>query len=153
MLGNKNIVDNYALGINNIFNDGGWEPYYDEPQSISLPNATSIGDYAFASCSSLTSISIPNMTTIGEGAFEGCGGLTSLTIPNSVTSIGGNAFRGCDALTSVTIPDSVTSIGEDAFDGCYELTIITFQGKTIAQVQEMDNYPWGIDDVSIINVA
>ena len=130
MLGNKNIVDNYALGINNIFNDGGWEPYYDEPQSISLPNATSIGDYAFASCSSLTSISIPNMTTIGEGAFEGCGGLTSLTIPNSVTSI-----------------------GEDAFDGCYELTIITFQGKTIAQVQEMDNYPWGIDDVSIINVA
>ena len=65
-------------------------------------NATSIGAYAFAACSSLTSITIPNsVTSIGSGAFEGCSALTSITIPNSVTSIGGWAFYNCSALADI----------------------------------------------------
>ena len=90
--------------------------------SITIPNSvTSIGGYAFAECSSLTSVTIPNsVTSIGEGAFAGCTGLTSITIPNSVTSIGNYAFALC-GLTSVTIPNSVTSIDEGAFYGCSSL--------------------------------
>lgn len=43
---------------------------------------TSIGDYAFWSCSDLTSVTIPNsVTSIGDYAFSGCMGLTSLSIP------------------------------------------------------------------------
>ena len=64
---------------------------------------SSIGDYAFSSCSGLTSIEIPSsVVNIGECAFEGCSGLTSVTIPNSVTSIGLRAFAVCSGLTSVT---------------------------------------------------
>ena len=87
---------------------------------------TSIGNYAFYSCSGLTSVNIGNsVTSIGEKAFSGCSGLTSVTIPNSVTSIGDGAFWSCSGLTSVTIPNSVTSIGECTFNGCSSLTSVT----------------------------
>ena len=57
------------------------------------------------------------VTSIGDYAFTGCESITSITIPDSVTSIGGDAFYGCEALKSITIPDSVTSIGDYAFSG------------------------------------
>ena len=95
--------------------------------SITIPSSvTSIGGGAFCWCTSLTSITIPSsVTSIGGGAFCWCTSLTSITIPSSVTSIGGDAFFGCISLTSVTIPDSVTSIGGDAFYGCISLTSVT----------------------------
>ena len=89
-------------------------------------SVTSIGDWAFGGCYSLTSVTIPDsVTNIKDGAFSGCTSLTSVTIGNSVTSIGVCAFSGCTSLTSVTIPDSVTSIGYHAFSGCTSLTSVT----------------------------
>ena len=95
--------------------------------NTTIPNSvTSIGNYAFYNCSSLTSITIPNsVTSIDKYAFFGCRGLTSVTIGNGVTSIRGGAFYGCTSLTSVTIPNSVTNIGEEAFRNCTSLTSIT----------------------------
>ena len=89
---------------------------------------TSIGEYTFYDCSSLTDITIPNsVTSIGNCAFEGCGSLTSITIPDSVTSIGENAFGKCSSLTSITIPSSVTSIGDGAFSWCDNLQYNLFE--------------------------
>ena len=79
-------------------------------------NVTTIGDYAFYGCKSLTSVSISDsVTSIGYDAFCGCTGLTSITIPDSVTSIEFAAFEGCTNLTSITFSDSTTYIGIGAF--------------------------------------
>ena len=94
-------------------------------KEVIITGGTSIGNYAFEGCSSLTSIEIPNsVTSIGEDAFRNCSSLTSIEIPNSVTSIGYGTFYNCNSLTSITIPDSVTSIGSYAFDDCSSLTSI-----------------------------
>ena len=65
------------------------------------------------------------VTSIGDSAFAYCTSLASVTIPDSVTSIGDEAFAYSTSLTSVTIPDSVTSIGTRVFDSCTSLTSIT----------------------------
>ena len=102
--------------------------------SITIPNSvTSIGDYAFLNCRSLTSVTIPNsVTSIGDYAFYDCESLTSVTIPDSVTSIGDSTFSYCRSLTSVKIPDSVTSIGNEAFCYCVSLTSVTIPDSVIS---------------------
>ena len=96
-------------------------------------SVTSIGDYAFSGCYSLTSIQIPNsVTSIGYSAFYDCSSLTSAEIGNSVTSIGARAFFYCESLTSIVIPNSVTSIGKQAFSSCSSLTsIVVDAGNSI----------------------
>ncbi len=90
---------------------------------------TSIGEYAFASCDSLTSITIPDgVTSIGEDAFYCCSSLTSITIPDGVTSIGSGVFFNCYRLESIIIPDSVNSIKNGAFQCCDSLTTVYYNG-------------------------
>ena len=126
------------------------------PETITVDNVvhnvTSIGDYAFEECSSLTSITIPNsVTSIGEEAFRECSGLTSFTIPNSMTSIGEAAFYRCTSLTSITIPNSVTSIGEWAFSGCGGLTSITIPNSVTSIGEWAFSYCSGLTSVTIPN--
>lgn len=89
-------------------------------------SVTSIGDYAFVNCSSLSRITIPRtVEKIGCYAFLYCNSLENVEIPNSVTSIGSGAFDSCTSLKSVAIPDSITSIPSHAFDDCKKLISIT----------------------------
>ena len=52
-------------------------------RSVEIPDSiTSIGEYAFADCTALTSIEIPDsVKSIGFGAFENCSNMTSITLP------------------------------------------------------------------------
>ena len=117
-------------------------------------DVTSIGFNVFEESEELTHVTIPgNVISIMENAFYYCSNLTNVTIGNGVMSIGSNAFDNCSLLTNIMIPNSVTSIGNWAFQYCGSLTNVTFFGKTLSQVQGMDNYPWGISNTSIIHVA
>ena len=97
-----------------------------EIKSVTINSGvTSIGNYAFKSCTSLTSVKISDsVTRIRQDAFNGCTSLTSVTIPDSMKSIGDRAFEDCSSLTNVTIPESVTSIGTSVFYGCTLLQTI-----------------------------
>ena len=106
--------------------------YLSKGENFIIPDSvTSIGDWAFYSCTSLQSVTISDsVTNIGDFAFSSCSSLNSVTIPDSVTSIGRYAFNGCKSLQSVTIPESVTSIGRSVFGGCTSLQSIIISHKT-----------------------
>ena len=109
-----------------------------------IPNSvTSIGNYAFACSTNLTSVSIPNsVTSIDEHAFYNTAyyndesnwdngvlyisdclidtnynfdSTTDYIIKDGTRIIANSAFSKWDNLISVTIPNSVTSIGDSAF--------------------------------------
>ena len=64
-----------------------------------------------------------SVTSIGDSAFAGCSSLSNIAIPSSVNSIGDKAFWNCCSLSSIVIPNSVTSIGDRAFDNCSSFLI------------------------------
>lgn len=94
---------------------------------------TSIGDWAFYCCSSLTSADMPqSIKTIGTYAFGYCENLASIDIPSGVETIGEGAFSMCSALTSVKLPDGITVIPKYLFDHCENLYSVTMHGGITA---------------------
>lgn len=86
---------------------------------------TSIGNYAFAECDTLTNIVIPeSVTNIGFRAFYYCDSLKSIIIPNSVISIGVSAFDYCDSL-NFNIKDSLKYLGNSENKYLYLADTIT----------------------------
>ena len=102
---------------------------------VTIPDSvTTIGICAFANCSNLASVTIGNsVTTIGNSAFARCSRLTSVILPNSLTRLGDAAFGWCSGLTSVTIPDNVTTIGINAFFYCSSLVSVTI-GNSVTSI-------------------
>jgi hypothetical protein len=91
----------------------------------------SIGDAAFASCSSLVEIDVdpanPAYSSLGGVLYNTshdtliqypAGKSGEPVIPNSVTTVGAKAFALCSGLTNITLPNTVTSIGDNAFANC-----------------------------------
>ena len=177
---NDGVFNWFDLKGNHIEDPGSLKKIKDEyiPENITkciIPNnITHIGRRAFSCCVSLTSITIPDsVKRIGFGAFSYCESLKEITIPDSVTSIASSTFWNCISLTSITIPDSiidisnygfcdcksiksitipnnVRSIGYNTFSGCESLKGVIFKGKTLDEVKQMQYYPFGIKDESII---
>lgn len=102
------------------------------PSVIEGYNVTSIGEFAFFECETITKIIIPQgVKKIGESAFEACRELRSINIPEGVKKIGEFAFYDCDSLTTITIPSSVSYLSESLFDDCDSLNNITVSESNI----------------------
>lgn len=126
-----------ADGVLTISGTGAMDSYYDERAPwdayrndivhlVVEEGVTTIGDWAFLSCTNLVDVVLPDsLLEICFGAFDCCEALASITIPENVRSIGAQAFVDCNSLTEIEIPGSVTSIGRIAFS-CINLSKVTF---------------------------
>lgn len=98
--------------------------------NLSLPNLTSLGEFAFRMTKVEQVSDLGRITTIPQQAFYKCETLTSVVIPNTVTSLGNSVFAFSTALTTITIPSSITSIGTSAFNTCSSLSSVTILATT-----------------------
>jgi hypothetical protein len=86
------------------------------------PTITTIGDFAFYGCTSLTYIKLPpGLTSIGEGAFSGASSLAAITLPDTLTGIEKSAFANCGRLSSIDIPAGVSVIKNYTFNSTNDL--------------------------------
>ncbi len=84
--------------------------------SLTAPNVTVIGSYAFYGATGLDgALDLPLCTSIGNYAFCNSRGIESLSIPN-VTSVGTNAFQYCNKIATLDAPN-LTTLGQYAFSG------------------------------------
>jgi len=117
--------------------------------SVNIPQAISIGAYAFNMRASLTTVNLPKVTAIGRNAFflsslktvdlseaaaigrsafEKCSKLTTVSLPKA-REIGAYAFSACPELTTVSLPEA-TKMGLYAFSDCTNLTTVSLPKAT-----------------------
>lgn len=127
--------------------DNGFRPYtqvkYSDDTLSSYDLSGTVNSWNPANKEEATDIVFgTKVTGIGYMICNNYAKLSSLQFPWSVTVIDNETFRSNGALSSVTIPGTVKSIGGFVFANCSSLTDITFEGKTMAEVQAMNSYPW-----------
>ena len=93
--GNTVTIDNLKYQLNND-QTASLVGYTASPENLVIPENISYEGYTL------------NVTSIGEFVFSGCTSLTSITIPYSVTTIDNNAFNGCTSLTSIDYNGTVS---------------------------------------------
>ena len=110
-------------------------------ESLRLPTGLeSIGDGAFAGCSSIREVDIPaTATNLGAWAFARCSALRHVTLPSGISEISDGLFyrkNNQSSLEDVTIPAKVRRIGKYAFASNVRLTEIELPES----VEEIDDY-------------
>ena len=127
-------------------------PWYQSRDSIKAvvieSGVTSIGDWAFSGCSSLTGITIPeSVTVIGEYAFESCSSLTDVSITDlaawcridfandSTTTpmlYAKNIWLDGQKIVSVAVPEGITEVKAYTFYGFKDLIQVTIPAGVTA---------------------
>lgn len=106
-------------------------------KKIALPSGISkIESFTFENCTALEEITLSAITSIGEGAFAGCTSLLSLKLPYTTNTIGERAFEGCSSLGVVELSPSIRAIDAYAFNNCVSL-------REIIISDEVRHISWG----------
>lgn len=108
--------------------------------SVDLPNAEDIGDFAFQN-SSISNFNLPSAMEIGQFAFANNTVAERIELSEAKT-IGANAFADCTALRIVELP-SAREIGMNAFGGCTSLEEVVLESITIEELMAI------ADDISL----
>lgn len=126
-------------------------PWYSKKEYVKKivisSGVTSIGDYAFYKCSSVTSVTIGNsVTSIGYYAFEGCSELETVILGKSVKEIESYVFKGCKRIVDIycyaeRVPDAAIS----SFDGVSRKAYLWVPANRLRNYQT-DEF-WGEFDV------
>lgn len=142
----------YIFGASSYSCNDNYVPY--SLGKVIITGDSSIGDYAFYKCNSLTSVEIPNnIKSIGSGVFYGCRclqynikdglkylgnsknkylylvgikniSITTANIDSKCRFISNSVFYNCSSLTNVVVPNNIISIGLSVFERCSSLTSI-----------------------------
>lgn len=97
-------------------------------KELTIPEGiTTINNYAFYKCKSITSVIVPDgVTKIGEYAFRGCSRLSSVILSDTVEIVKERAFY-CDNLSTLYLGNGLTDIERYAFY-CGKLKIVYYNG-------------------------
>ena len=107
-----------------------------------------IGDNAFAHCSSLEKVVLPQgLVSIGKQAFYGCSNLTELDIPDTVTEIGMFAFE-VTGLKSLKLPKNLKVIRNGLFEGSRSLEEVILQEG----LEEIEGYAFSGTSIKKVNI-
>ena len=96
-----------------------------EVESITLLNATSIGEGLFIGCEALKNVNMNSLTLyeIPAETFSGCKSLEYFNI-NYVEKIGDKAFKDCEKLVVDINSSKLTNVGAYAFYNCDSITML-----------------------------
>ena len=82
-------------------------------ESVDLPSAASLGDYAFANCTMLKSLSLgDSFESAGRYSFAYCTNMTDFDIGKSVVSLGTGAFAFDVSLERITSESTVYTVAD-----------------------------------------
>lgn len=85
---------------------------------VELPTTCkTLGDSAFAMCSSVRHCNLPNVEEIGDYCFYENRSLVSVYLPNSLKTLGMNVFEGCTELREISLPANIPNFNPKALDG------------------------------------
>ena len=113
---------------------------------LSKSGIEEIPDRAFYNQNDLVSITVPDGTAIGKYAFDSCPSLK--TVSGTLGNVDKYAFYNCGALTGVTINGSV---GDQAFGSCSELQNL-WLGENFSIVEGADPFSGAFSSVSDLHV-
>lgn len=102
--------------------------------SVSAPSCLKIKERAFVYCTGLESISFPALTdfdgTSGTYVFDGCTNLTVAVFPSLSGILLGRTFNNCSKLTTIDLGTSFTEIGNQATNGASALRILVLRSTS-----------------------
>ena len=154
---NTNTFLGYIFGASTDSQNSSYVPSSLKEVIIS-EGCTSIKDYAFSDCTSISSITIPSsLVSMGSFAFKNCSSLTKVNITDIAAwcnisfksnplSLAHNLYLNGVLVEDLIIPNGVTSIADSAFGSCSSLTSIFIPDN----VTLIDGNPfWGCSSLTI----
>ena len=118
-------------------------------QGLTIENAVYGYEGVFSSLESLTSVSLPDNTTIGAYAFSGCSGLENVSFGGTNITIAATAFNNCAPVNKITVA------GSAAGDIVLEDGVLYDAGKTRVYLMEKVtsfNIPATLTDDSFLDL-